>query len=332
MPKPRRDPYVAVDATIRRNAKLAALPSDTARLGWLYVGLGEAKLQRPAGRFASRAHWAEVAGRFGRYLGDYLSVGLLEEAPHLCDRCRAGWGELPAGALIVHDWKRHQTDPGAAERAEAWRENDDRTAKDTPSNDERPPTERGLNGLSRARTRDPAGPRAANRKRREERERSESQVPTAVPARKAARPSRVREFSRAGDIDLRGPLLDARQAKAWESFGPEWDGVKAAWLGRGLRYPPSGSVEDEGDDSQRSILWQILDAAPADLPRWIAEAPKGLTGARLVGYLLERWHEARDVSIERSEADEIAWLEAKGDQRAPLPDATAVLVTGAVSR
>lgn len=135
MPKPRRDPYVAMDATIRNNAKLAALPSDTARLGWLYVGLGSAKLQRPSGCFRSRAHWHEVAGRFGRYLAQYLDQGLIEQAPKLCERCEAAWPELPAGALVIHDWTRHQTNPGAAgpieepklpipgfERTRRWRE------------------------------------------------------------------------------------------------------------------------------------------------------------------------------------------------------------------
>lgn len=117
-----RVPWVAIDAGIRTSPKLAALPSDSARLGWLYIGLGEAKLQRPAGRFASRAHWAEVAGRFARYLPSYLAVGLLEEAPELCDRCRAAWGELPAGTLVVHDWQRHQRDPTGAVRVAALRD------------------------------------------------------------------------------------------------------------------------------------------------------------------------------------------------------------------
>lgn len=118
MPKPRRDPYVAMDATIRSNAKLAALPSDTARLGWLYVGLGSAKLQRPSGCFRSRAHWNEVAGRFAKHLAQYLSQGLIEEAPRLCERCEAVWPRLPDGSLVVHDWKRHQTDPGAGPQIE----------------------------------------------------------------------------------------------------------------------------------------------------------------------------------------------------------------------
>jgi len=189
MPTPRRDPYVAVDATIRKSAKLAALPSDTARLGWIYVGLGEAKLQRPSGRFASRAHWDEVAGRFGKYLRDYLAACLLEEAPRLCDRCRQVWGAIPAGTLVVHDWKRHQTDPGAAERAAVYRaeggnsvdipadqttngarENADQTPNVRGTNADQTPIERNANGPSRARTRDPAGPRAANRNRRDEEE------------------------------------------------------------------------------------------------------------------------------------------------------------------
>ncbi len=168
MPRPRRDPYVPMDATIRRNAKLAALPSDTARLGWLYVGLGDAKLQRPSGCFRSRCHWDEVAGRFARFRRDYLAAGLLEQAPDLCPRCAEAWPGVAAGTLVVHDWKRHNTDPGAAERAEEWRSmhpdpdrsNGDGTAIERQSNAERTPGERGSN---RDLARDPAGPRGGNR-------------------------------------------------------------------------------------------------------------------------------------------------------------------------
>lgn len=171
MPKPRRDPYVPMDATIRRNAKLAALPSDTARLGWLYVGLGDAKLQRPSGCFRSRAHWNEVAGRFARHLRDYLAVGLIEEAGRLCDRCSKAWPALPAGALVVHDWKRHNTDPGAADRADRFRsDRPDDDANERGSIADQTVNERRLNG---DRTpieqddavdlaRDPAGPRGGN--------------------------------------------------------------------------------------------------------------------------------------------------------------------------
>jgi hypothetical protein len=121
MPAPRRDPWIAVDATIRRNAKFAALPNDSARLGVIYLW-GEAKLLRPQGSFANRGHAREVLGRFARYLGDYLREGFLEEAPELCPRCVTAWPAIRDGGLAVHDFRLHQRDPGAAERAEGWRD------------------------------------------------------------------------------------------------------------------------------------------------------------------------------------------------------------------
>ena len=54
MARPRKVPAVLVEATIRENGKLAALPSDTARLGYFYVCLGAAKLAKPTpGLFTS---------------------------------------------------------------------------------------------------------------------------------------------------------------------------------------------------------------------------------------------------------------------------------------
>jgi hypothetical protein len=116
MSRPRKAPAVLVDAAIRDNPKMAALPSDSARLGHLYVNLGSAKLQATPGLFASRGHYREVGGRFARFLSDYLAAGLLEEAPGLCERCRRRWSRLPVGALIVHDWHDHQYDPRRLER------------------------------------------------------------------------------------------------------------------------------------------------------------------------------------------------------------------------
>lgn len=89
--------------------KHADLPNDTARWGWVVV-LGLAKLLRPAGQFASRQHWRQVVGRFARYLDDYIRVGLLEEAPDLCDDCRSTrhYGDVRPGSLIFHDWHVHQ--------------------------------------------------------------------------------------------------------------------------------------------------------------------------------------------------------------------------------
>jgi hypothetical protein len=138
-PKPRRVPHVLVAATVSRNPKLAALPSDTARLGYFYAVLGEAKLLRPCGRFASRGQWLEVAGRFARFLPQYLAQGLIEQAPALCKKCSPRWGELPPGTLVVHDWHEHQTDPGAAERARDWRGDHTNGAGPEPEREDEPP-------------------------------------------------------------------------------------------------------------------------------------------------------------------------------------------------
>lgn len=119
MGRPRKVPAVLVEATVKRNAKLAGLPSDAARLGYFYVVLGDAKLSEPVpGQFASRAVFRDVAGRWARYLDDYIAAGLLEVAPRLCPRCKAQWSAMPpkAGVLVVHDWHEHQYDPRKLER------------------------------------------------------------------------------------------------------------------------------------------------------------------------------------------------------------------------
>lgn len=105
------DPWVAIEATVRRNGKLASLPSDVARWGWV-VMLGEAKLLRRAGTFTP-AQWPEAMGRFARYLDAYLSAGLLHRAPRYCDQehqrtCLRGRGPFPAGTLVIHEWPSHQ--------------------------------------------------------------------------------------------------------------------------------------------------------------------------------------------------------------------------------
>jgi hypothetical protein len=142
-----------VAAMIGENSKLASLPSDAARLGYFYVVLGKAKLQRPSGQFSSRNHWREVAGRFAKFLSNYIAAGLVEEAPNLCGKCAQKWPGLAAGSLIVHDWHDHQSDPGAAERAQEWRR--DHAGDDEPgidwdgvdgsSNADQTPIERGMN-------------------------------------------------------------------------------------------------------------------------------------------------------------------------------------------
>lgn len=129
-------PWVAVDATIRVNHKLVALPHDSARWGWICL-LGEAKQQRPAGAFRSEHHLMEAAGRFGRYVQAYCESGLVEVSPALCERCDKRWSGAAPGMFVIHDWHLHQRDPGSAQRSENWRANADRTQTERTS-DARP--------------------------------------------------------------------------------------------------------------------------------------------------------------------------------------------------
>jgi hypothetical protein len=125
MARPRKVPAVLVEATVRGNAKLAALPNDTARLGFFYVVLGEAKLAQPIpGQFASRAHFIEVAGRFASFLEAYISVGVIELGSRLCARCVDKWSAMPPrrDALVIHDWHEHQYDPRKIERQREYEE------------------------------------------------------------------------------------------------------------------------------------------------------------------------------------------------------------------
>lgn len=85
--------WKTVDVDIYKHPKLAGLPSDSARYGWI-VTLLEAKAQRHPGTFASRGHYREVMGRFGKFLPDYLAAGLLEEHED--------------GSLAVHGWAQHE--------------------------------------------------------------------------------------------------------------------------------------------------------------------------------------------------------------------------------
>lgn len=84
--------WITVDVDLWKHPKMAALPSDSARWGWL-VALSEAKQQRKPGTFAGAAHFKEVVGRYGRWLPDYIRHRLMDEA---------------GGVLVIHDWKKHQ--------------------------------------------------------------------------------------------------------------------------------------------------------------------------------------------------------------------------------
>lgn len=109
-------------------------------------------------------------------------------------------------------------------------------------------------------------------------------------------PLRESQLARANGAE---PTLSKTEHDAWRLFGPEWDAFRSAWIGRGLRLPPSG--DPDGDDtSQRGMLWQVLDARPTDLVRWVREA-RGRTSHEVVAHVLDRWHEVR---VEAELADE----------------------------
>lgn len=85
--------WITVDCELGKHPKMAALPNDSARYGWLLTLL-EAKKQRHPGTFASANHFRLVMGRHGRFLNDYVAAKLIDR----------GTG----GSLLVHDWQRHQ--------------------------------------------------------------------------------------------------------------------------------------------------------------------------------------------------------------------------------
>lgn len=121
MPRKAFEPWFAVKVGIRRNHKIVELSSDSARWGWLAGVIAEAKLQRPGGRFRSRAVLEESIGRFATFVDEYLGQGLLEAAPALCPECRTDVGKVDPGTMVVHDWRHHQRDPDAAIRVAEWR-------------------------------------------------------------------------------------------------------------------------------------------------------------------------------------------------------------------
>lgn len=116
-----REPWIKLKIGFRRSGKVADLPSDTARLGWLYALL-EAKVQRRMGMFDSRQHFVQVLGRFGRHFDSFVSVGLLHEAPIRCAECKPRHPEARPGELVVHDFRKEQRDATNADRQATYRE------------------------------------------------------------------------------------------------------------------------------------------------------------------------------------------------------------------
>lgn len=125
-----REPWIKLKVGTRRSGKLSTLPSDSARLGYIWLLL-EAKVQRRLGVFDNRAHLLEVLGRFGRFLDAWIAAGLVHEAPGLCDDCKPRNAGVKRGQLVVHDYAKEQRDPSNADRQADYRANH-RTDDDVP--------------------------------------------------------------------------------------------------------------------------------------------------------------------------------------------------------
>lgn len=126
--------------------------------------------------------------------------------------------------------------------------------------------------------------------------------PSAGPMLEEIQPGSSRDPARSSqEVDREGEgegegtsrvLLTKAQLDAWRDFDDEsrrsgrarlWESVKRAWMGRGFRHPPT--------EKQRQILWEVLDARPQDLPRWIREAPsEAKTGRAVISHVLDEWH------------------------------------------
>lgn len=112
------DPHVLISARMADNLKIISLPTDRARWGWVIV-LGEAKLQRPAGRFPTLAVLRHVAGKYASQVDHFINAGLLETVPILCDRCVVEVLDPKDGNVVVHDWRAHQE---RRSRSQEWRD------------------------------------------------------------------------------------------------------------------------------------------------------------------------------------------------------------------
>lgn len=327
-----REPWIKVKIGIRRSGKLAALPSDTARLGWLYV-LVEAKVQRTLGTFDNRAHFSEVMGRFGRYLDQYVEVGLIHVAPALCPECGPRHSTARRGEVIVHDYLKEQRDPTNADRQAVWRANQKEdeagptvTASITPPvtpgiTDEAGPT---VTADSRAR-----GTTATATATTTENE--EVPLPESEPHANGKGTRSVKGFTSVGTVvtslaeatDDWKQMLTLAERDEWSSYGPEWDAFRSAWLARGFRHPPHGSPDDDPDapnPSQRALLWSVLDAWPNDMPRWIAEAPRKLSASQVVALVIDRWHGKRDEGVERADRQDAEAAASKRAEAEPADD------------
>lgn len=117
-----REPWIKLKVGTGTSEKLAELPDDSARWGYIRLLLA-AKTQRRMGVFVNRALVEDVLGRHGAYLDAWLGVGLIHIAPALCEGCagRHAQDQLRGGEVVVHDYLREQRDPTMPDRVDTFR-------------------------------------------------------------------------------------------------------------------------------------------------------------------------------------------------------------------
>jgi hypothetical protein len=130
-----REPWIAVSIEIAGHDKFTELPSDTARLGLIVAVWSAAKKRRPSGVFKNERQFREVAGRYARFLDQYVATGFLHRAPVECSsaRCRRAFADLPDGAIACHDWHVHQRDHAMRQLAYKSSDAGSDAASDVPS-------------------------------------------------------------------------------------------------------------------------------------------------------------------------------------------------------
>lgn len=113
---PNHKPWWKADADADESDKLALLPSDAARWAWFRM-MCRAKTQRRMGVFSGRVHLKALLGLNGRFVPDLIRIGTAHEWPTTCSRCQVDYTEdAQPGDVVVHDYRREQRDPTAAER------------------------------------------------------------------------------------------------------------------------------------------------------------------------------------------------------------------------
>lgn len=112
----------------------------------------------------------------------------------------------------------------------------------------------------------------------------------------------------------RGPSGDG---DAWSGFGPEWQGFRAAWAERGYRLPPTGDGGDADGEhqSQRRLLWTIVDEWPGSVGAWVREAPQGASPRQVIEHVLTRYHAAIAERQALADAEEARWDADKAAER-----------------